>query len=332
MAGRQGRRVPSRDVDRPLVALSEGDAAASSPADAIFVVGVHRSGTTLMRSILNASSQVAITNENHYFGHLLASEGVHHAVRSMGDLHDDAVLDNVVAYIYDRVAARRWFREPSRAWVWLRRNVPRDEFRARLAASDRSERAVFDTLLRLYADRRGKTIPGEKTPAHVRHGEILLRWYPDGRIIHMLRDPRAIYVSDLRRRRHYPGSAPYRLLNRVPGALSAVLLVQTTIVWVDSVARMRENRRRHPNRYLVVRFEDLVSQPRAEVRRICRFVGIPFEEPMLDRVVESHGQTLGSSGFDAGAADRWRAQLSPPAAWWFRLWLAGRIRAAGYRV
>ena len=121
---------------------------------------------------------------------------------------------------------------------------------------------MFDTLLRLYADRRGKSVIGEKTPAHVRHGDTLLRWYPGGRIIHMLRDPRAIYVSDLRRRRQHPGSVPYRILNKLPGGMSAVLLVQTTTAWLESVARLRDNQRRHPGRYLVMRFEDLVSQPR----------------------------------------------------------------------
>jgi hypothetical protein len=304
--------------------------AASPPAEAIFVVGVHRSGTTLMRSILNDSSVVAITNENHYFGHLLAAEGVHAAVRGFGDLHDDRVVDRVVAHVYERVAARRWFREPSRAWVWLSRNVPREEFRLHLLASDRSERAVFDTLMRLYADRRGKTVIGEKTPAHVRHGDTLLRWYPGGRVIHMLRDPRAIYVSDLRRRRQVPGSVPYRILNRIPGGLAAVLLVQTTITWLESVARLRDNARRYPGRYLVVRFEDLVTHPRATVEHVCGFVGIPFEEVMLDRVVVSHGQTLGSAGFDAGAADRWRGQLSPLARRWFGAWLGGRMRQFGY--
>jgi hypothetical protein len=283
-----------------------------------------------MRSILNASSLVAITNENHYFGHLLAAEGVHRAVRGFGNLRDDRVVDRVVGHVYDRVAARHWFRDPSRAWVWLKRNVPREEFRSRLLASDRSERAVFDTLLRCYAERRGKAVIGEKTPAHVRHGDTLLAWYPGGRIIHMLRDPRAVYVSDLRRRREHPGSVPYRALRHIPGALGAVLLVQTTLAWLESVGRMRENLRRHPDRYLVVRFEDLVTRPRDEVERVCRFLGITFEEPMLDRVVVSYGQALGSSGFDAGAADRWRPQLSPTAAAWFRLWLGRRMRGVGY--
>ncbi len=301
-------------------------------AEAIFVVGVHRSGTTLMRSILNSSSRVALANENHYLGHLLAAQGVHRAIRRLGDLRDDRVLGEVAAHVYDRVAKPTRFREPSRAWIWLARNVPREEFQARLAASDRSERSVFQTLLRAYADRKGKAIIGEKTPAHVRYGATLLAWFPGGRIIHMLRDPRAIYVSDLRRRRLHPGALPYRLLRRVPPLLAAVLLVQTTLAWQESAMRIRENRRRHADRYLVVRFEDLVTDPRAEVARICRFAGIEFEEGMMDRVVESHGQALGSPGFDAKAAERWRSQLSPPARLWFRLWLGGGMRAAGYRT
>jgi hypothetical protein len=298
--------------------------------EAVFVVGVHRSGTTLMRSLLNSSSRIGLANENHYLGHLLAAQGVHSAIRRLGDLHDDTTLDKVVTYVYDRVAKPGRFREPSRAWIWLDRNVPREELRARLAASDRSEKAVFEAILRAYADRRGKAIMGEKTPAHVRYGRKLLEWFPNGRIIHMLRDPRAIYVSDLRRRRLHPGALPYRLLRRLPPLLAGVLLVQTTLAWQESVLRIREMHRRNSGRYLVVRFEDLVADPRAEVSRICAFLGIEFEESMMDQVVVSHGQTLGAPGFDAQAADRWRNQLSTLAAAWFRFWLGGRMRSTGY--
>ena len=243
---------------------------------------------------------------------------------------DDRVLDRVVARLYDRVTKPSRLRNPSRAWIWLARNVPPAEFRARLAASDRSEKAVFETVLRTFADRKGKSIIGEKTPAHVRYGDTLLEWFPGGRIIHMLRDPRAIYVSDLRRRRGHPGSLPFRIARRVPPLLAAILLVQTTLAWQESLLRSRKNRHRHPDRYLVVRFEDLVTDPRREVERVCRFIGIPFEEGMMDRVVVSHGHALGSAGFDAQAAERWRGELSGFAAWWFRTWLGRSMRAAGY--
>jgi Sulfotransferase family len=303
----------------------------ASAAEAVFVVGVNRSGTTLMRRILEASSTLAVAAESHYLGHLVARQGVHHAVSRLGDLRDEEAVERVVAHIYDGGLRRRsWFREPSRQWVWLLRKVPRSEFRERLMASDRTERAVFETLLRAYADRRGKPTIGEKTPAHFRYSETLLSWFPGGRVIHMLRDPRAIYVSDLRRRRLEPGSLPYRILTRVPPALAGVLLVQTTLAWQESLVRLKRSRARHPDRYLVVRFEDLVAAPRKEVERICGFLGIVFEEPMLRQVVVSHGQAEGSAGFDVGAANRWRSQLGRGAALWFRVWLGSRMRSSGY--
>jgi hypothetical protein len=300
-------------------------------ADAVFVVGVHRSGTTLMRRILDASSTLAVSGENHYLGHLLERQGVHHAIRRFGDLHDEATIDRVVAHLYDEVAGDGGlFRSPSRHWIWLRRNVPRQEFRQRLLDSDRSERAVFDALLRTYAERRGKQIIGEKTPAHLRYTDTLLDWYPKGRVIHMLRDPRAIYVSDLRRRQLEPGSLPFRLLRHVPPLLGAVLMVQTTLLWAEGHRKLARNRRRFPDRYLVVRFEDLVADPRTVVETICRFIGIPFEEPMLDQVVVSHGHSVGTPGFDASAASRWRERLGPVAAGWFAAWFGRRLRSLGY--
>jgi hypothetical protein len=146
----------------------------------------------------------------------------------------------------------------------------------------------------------------------------------------MLRDPRAIYISDVRRRRMQPGSLPFRVLAKVPPLLAAVLLVQTTLLWQESVLHLRRNRARFPDRYLVVRFEDLVASPRQEIERICRFLGVEFEEQLLDRVVVSHGQALGAAGFDADAATRWRRQLRPSTARWFNAWLGRSMRAVGY--
>jgi hypothetical protein len=305
--------------------------ASAPPTEAVFVVGVSRSGTTLMRRILNRSSRVAISGENHYLGHLVAWQGEHRRLVRLGDLHDDRVVDRVVAYVYDGPMQRAsLWRPPSRQWGWLLRRIPRDEFRQRLLDSDRSERAIFQTLLRSYADRKGKSIIGEKTPAHVRYADTLLSWFPQGRVIHMLRDPRAIYVSDLRRRRLEPGSLPYRVLGLFPPLLAATLLVQITFAWGESIVHMRRNRRRFPNRYLVVRFEDLVARPIDEVARITRFLGIEPEEAMLRQRVVSQGHSEGTPGFDSSAATRWSNNLGRLARAWFRIWLGRELRLLGY--
>ncbi|HET6380048.1 MAG TPA: sulfotransferase [candidate division Zixibacteria bacterium] len=303
-----------------------------SPAggELVFVVGVSRSGTTLVRNILNRHSLIAIGPENHYLGHLVGFEGVRHRLRRFGDLRDDANLRQAVAYLFHGMHTGRHWREPSRLWQWLRRNVDEVDFLNRLHAGDRSERAIFAEVLRAYGERKGKPIIGEKTPAHLRYVDTLLEWFPDARVIHMMRDPRGIFVSDARRRRLEPGSVPFRVLRRVPPLLDLVVLLQTTLAWGESVARARAYLRRHRGRYRVIRFEDLVRDPERVVIELSEFVRVPFEPAMLEQSVVSAGTRLGERGFDPGAADRWRAVIPGWAAAWLRLVFGRQLRRLGY--
>jgi hypothetical protein len=300
--------------------------------EAIFIVGVSRSGTTLTRRILDRHSRVGIATENHYLGHLLAWEGTRHYFRRVGDLREDAAVVRLVDLIYSGELQRRSrLRELSPYWRWLTERVPRGDVEARLLASDRSERGIFAAFLRLYADRRGKAVMGEKTPAHLAYVETLLEWFPDGRVVHCVRDPRAIYVSELRRRTADPASIPYRQLVRVPPLLAAFVLLQVTMAWAGAVHRHRTLRRRYPGRYQVLRFEDLVVDPQATLADLCAFLGVGFEARMLEQKVTSKGANVGQAGFDAGAADRWRSAISAPARRTIETLLGARLEESGYR-
>jgi hypothetical protein len=321
---------------QPAAAFTDRNAAprtAPARAEYVFIVGVSRSGTTLVKNILNGSSLVGIATENHYLGHLIPREGARHVFRRFGDLRDDRNVERLVDFVYaGGMATASRLRGMSRQWRWTIRNIPRDQFLRRVLATDRSEKALFTVLLEVYAEKKGKAVKGEKTPAHVRYVDTLYAWYPAARVIHMVRDPRAVFVSEVRRRRSNPDSVPYRVLARVPRLLAVAVLLETTLVWAESIWRLRRNHRRYGDLYLGVRFEDVVSEPEREVRRLCDFLGVPFEPPMLDQFVVSWGQRLGQRGIDRGAADRWRDSISPLADRWLRLWLGPAIRSLGYRV
>ncbi|HEX6292678.1 MAG TPA: sulfotransferase [Herpetosiphonaceae bacterium] len=308
---------------------SRPDEAATTPF--IFIVGVSRSGTSLMRVTLNTSDQIAICRETHFLGHLIPSEGARHKFRKFGDLADDNNVRRLVGYIYsDGFARGSKYRGISSQWRWILKHVDHDELLQRILASDRSERALFMTMLQLYAERKGRRIAGEKTPAHVRYVPTLLQWFPEGRVIHMLRDPRAIFVSELRRRSKAPVTTPYRQLKHLPQLFKLYILLQTTLVWFESVLRCRIYQQRYPRRYFVLRFEDLVRNPEGQIRRVCEFLGVDFQEAMLQQVVVSQGFEAGRAGFDAHAADRWRDYIAPWSNAWFRFWFRPYLKRFGY--
>jgi hypothetical protein len=277
-----------------------------------------------MRHVLNDHSAVALCDETHYMGHVISSAGMRQYFARFQPLADDANVERLVAHVHSpgfRKYSR--FKDLGWQWTWLVDSVPREELRAALLDSDRSEAGVFNAVMQLYGRRRGASILGEKTPIHLRWAEELLTWYPDSKIIHMMRDPRAVHVSDLKRRREQQKRAPvYRVIRKFGPAFEMLTTAETSWMWADSARRALHMAGLFPKRYLIVRFEDLVRDPDTVTRKLCSDLGIPFEERMLERTVVSAGFRKGERGFDSAAAERWSAHISGWAAAWYRLSLA----------
>lgn len=297
------------------------------------MVGCARTGSTLLRHVLNRSPYVSIASETHYMAWARRTRLIDRLEEVRGVADRDAAL---------RRLARR-FLQPD-FWIWLRRNVTAEELADRLGRTDLSERAVFATFLELYGERRGglapgKGIVGEKTPAHLRDVPRLSAWFPDARFIHTFRDPRGIYASELRALRQGRWG-PKARLPWVPARLIDTLLpsfeaVGTLSSWHDASRLHRRYERLLGQRYRLVRFEDLVTDPENEVRAICAFIGIEYDASLLEGVDvvgssfadEKHG----AAGFDPAAAERWREEIHPMARSWFAIALGRRLARFGYR-
>lgn len=323
-----------------MIATSEAPATEPRPQiperlptepEAIFVVGVARSGTTLMRTLLSVSERIAIARESHFMGHIFGRRGARQFFHRAGDLSSDDTIRRIVEMIYSGEYQRhsRW-RNVSPYWLWLIESVPREELERRLLAAERSERGLFAAFMRVYADTEGKPVMGEKTPTHLTYVDTLLDWYPDARVIHMLRDPRAVYVSD-RYRRRTKGRRPYTWLMKVPFLLEAYLLVLTAVTWRRAIRLHAEYEKRHPGRYLLVRFEDLVVQPTVTVPRLFQFLGVDLPSDFLDvQLSAKHGMRSSSEGLDPAAADRWRERIHPFARRFLSFFLRRPMRRFGY--
>jgi hypothetical protein len=306
-------------------------AAPSLTTEYIFIVGVSRSGTSLMRHILNQSDSIAISRENHFLGHMIGSEGTRRKFRQFGELSDDENVRKLVKYIYSGgLEKSSKLRGLSSHWRWVIRRIKQEDFLQAVLASDRTERGLFTVLMQLFADRKGKPIMGEKTPSHIRYVPTLLRWFPQAKVIHMIRDPRGVFVSELRRRYAESESAPYKQLKRVYPLFKAYILLQTMVTWLDSVKRYQQYRVLFPDKYYLMKFEDLVSDPETNIRSLCDFLGVDFQQEMLEQSVVSSGFQVGQAGFDAQAAVRWKKLIGRWSNAWLKFWLRRHLKAFGY--
>lgn len=280
-----------------------------------------------MRRILNASADIAICGETHYLKHWFGFQGFQREFASVGDITTEAGVERVVDYIYG-IDGNSW--RGRGFWGWVQRNTDRQEFLLKLLASDRSDHAVLDVVMDTYAGNR--LVRGEKTPAHIHSVPTLLKWYPNSKIVHMFRDPRAIFVSEKSRQLKEHITLPYRLLWRVEPLLEIVLSFHIATTWLQIVRLHHRYLRSYPHNYYLCKYEDLVSDPETHLKKLCDFLDIEFTDQMLhlsyqnSSLVPRH-QT---QGIDSTAAERWRQHIHPATHRWLVFWVRRHLREFNY--
>lgn len=324
------------------VSVEEVDAYTPAKPTHIFVVGCVRSGTALVRNILNCSEEVCMsTIETHFVGRLFLP-GLRHEIKKVGPLSEDQNVHKLIESIYsDQAEASNqgFFRKlivksfysggRNRYYTWLQKNVDPQYLLQKTLESDRSDQALFDLFMQLYQVKNcteRTTILGEKTPAHIYHVPTLLEWFPQAKVIHILRDPRAVVVSQLNRNR----SQVLKQHTRFPLTLLNPLFVflevlHMTVAWIWAANLHFKYKRLYPQNYYFLKFEDLIKYPEQSIRQMCDFLGIAFSEKMVQQQIINSSYTpnyVGEAGFNSQAVERWRTQIKP----WMRTWihLAGR--------
>jgi hypothetical protein len=135
-----------------------------------FIVGSARSGTTLLRLILNAHPEVAVPPESRFVTELWRGA-------------DEVPVEPLLAAIAEHNRFEAW-------------DVPieavREELRGRSTASYAD---VITAPYRAYARLNGKTWWGDKTPRYVEHIPFLSSLLVNARFIHLIRDGRNVALS-----------------------------------------------------------------------------------------------------------------------------------------
>lgn len=188
----------------------------------VFVLSSVRSGSTLLRVLLNSHSRVRAPHEMH-----------------LRTLH-----------------------------VQLTRDFTAEAMKALELDRQELEHVLWDRVLHLELARSGKDVIVDKTPANTLIWPRLHRCWPNARYIVLLRHPGAV-ITSLTARRTDPDHE----------AIRAEVL--------DYGLRLEEAR--HSLHAHVITYEDLTADPERTTRGLCGFLGVPWENAMLDYGSKDHG-------------------------------------------
>jgi hypothetical protein len=245
----------------------------------VFIVGCPKSGTTLLRRMVDAHPLVAIPNEQHWLPKWFEQRK---GVTPEGFVTPE-LLTNLLEY--ERFS---------------RMCIDRDELE-RLIESDGPTKyssfvsGVFD----LYGKARDKPLVGDKTPSYVRSIPTLHALWPETKFVHLIRDGRDVYLSTITWDRVFKIARRFTTWSQDP--------VTTAAFWWEWHVRLgRESGGLlEQDLYYELRYEALTANPPEECAKLCKVLGVPYEDAMLHF---RKGQERAWQPITSGLRD-WRSQM-----------------------
>lgn len=295
----------------------------------LFIGGCPKSGTTLLLALLDGHPQLVVLPEETFY---------------LEDRRDYEALPNHAARLR-RLLEETDLRTLNMGLVRRHRDLmastderdySRFDFPRFVALANEwvgqpgmNDSLLFSEVIRAYAAVLGLDWKQcvrwveKSTSNEVRH-DAMAKLFPDAKLVMVVRDPRAVFASRKR----------FVAANPAGKHTKAHRLVREWNRSAQEIPRLR----RQPERFLVIRYEDLVMHPRETMQGVCRHAGIDFIESLLQptRAGKSwqgnsaHRPTF--SGVDASTVNLWREQLSEDEVWWIELHCRQGMEIAGYSL
>lgn len=230
----------------------------------ILITGNAASGTTLVRNLLDGHEDLMVFPVEMNLRAFLCSDG---------SLKDDFDIDKffstgpttgIFSLRLQKVALDSGARDYHDIDFGAFKNQVRNRWDGKSAKSLQVEvvRSFLDHSSYRNASPRNWV---EKTHGNEQFIGVFLGWYPNARVIHVVRDPFDNFCS-------------YRTKSEKKGGI--VTPATFSVQWSSSLQNVLAMQRERPSQVMIVQYEDLLRAPEHQIRKICDFLGISYSDKL----------------------------------------------------
>jgi len=215
----------------------------------IFMIGTQRSGSNLLRLMLNQLPEIAAPHPPHILQRMTP------LIPGYGDLSID---DNFTQLIEDVCRLVEFNPVPWHGVVFDRAGLFR-------RCRERSLLAVYEAVYDVCAEVKGAKTWCCKSLANINYVSQIEAYFGEPRYIYLYRDGRDVALS---------------FQKAIVGEKHIYSIAKE---WRDTQElALRIERDIDPSRFLHVSYEDLTGKPRRTAESICNFLGVPWQESMME--------------------------------------------------
>lgn len=273
--------------------------------DPFFIIGSGRSGTTLLRSMLNQNTDIEIPPESYVLPVIYKRYAVYKKLP----------WSDLVKIILGEFVSHPHFH------LWKLDISPIFKELESLEKQDQSLYRIIDAIYSLYAKKNGKNkvIWGDKTPLNTSYTNELDYLFNKPKYIHLRRDGRDVIASMLK----------HGLAENIKSASNR---------WLSAIKTADKIERKWPKRILTIEYSELVKNPENELKKICTFLYVNYNVAMLNH--QNSVATMGDTVFEhhenlknplsTDSIGRWQKFFEPSELEWIENYIGMELKANGY--
>jgi len=287
----------------------------------IFVVGNSRSGTTMMSRILGLNQNVHTLQEIHFFEWMIASQDLN---KSISENNAIILLNKLIGIqvesFYEQTNLLKYTEES--------KNII-----ATIKDSSYSAIDVYYYFLMYWTKKNNKKFPCEQTPKNLYYIDEILDNFEHAKIIHMVRDPRSILLSQKNKwKRKFLGEKEMPFFESIR-AWTLYHPITIAKLWTSAI-NTTDNY--DSTQVLTIKFEELLTNPEQYILKICTYCEIDFDKKMLD--VPQVGSSIAKDepnkqGIDHSKSSTWdKGAISDTELYLMQKIAKTQMEKLGYRI
>lgn len=286
----------------------------------VFIIGLHRTGSTFLKNILNSNSKIAMaTDEMDLLNPWRTT--FENQFKKLKIKSDNFFLEQIVDLIYNVDIHGTFWKD------YRKLNISKKVIINRFKASDGSLQSLITILLDEYRVLENKQRAGVKYPLHFSKAEILKQWFPDAKLLFLYRDARAVCASKV-------NDEATVIRKKKMGFLSGLVHYGTLGLFIFEYMWSSSffiKNKKALNIYPVC-YEKLLMEPEKEIRKICEFCEIPFEKELLTATGKPSSYTGRIiSGVDIKRLSAWKKRITKFDVYLITLLTKKSMKKLGYR-
>lgn len=286
----------------------------------VFILGLHRTGSTLLNNMLNRNSNLCMAVDEMHIKTPWRMKTFSNYLQKMFPFKDSNQLLIFLNNIFSgKIYGSFWNKyQPSiveknsiiEKYVQIENPTPKD---------------VLTLILNQYREKVGKDRIGVKYPLHFKHISLLEKWYPNGKIILLIRDIRAICASKI-------NDTATRTRKQKFFLFSPLIHYMTILGFVyDYYLFYLLAKRKTGKDILLIRYEDIIIDPVTILKATCNHCEIPYEEHMIVAMGKSSSFEVDKvNGLDKSRIDKWKVHLNSFDQWLITFLSRRSLRFFGY--